>query len=157
MTTLGVLLYGNLGQSFALPQNDWQQVLAEAQRNGWRPAGTHAPPRPLGSRNTPLTWSGSYGQPCGQTILPHDVEQISQALAAVSESKAEIAAIRSFLEECGRGGLLICDAASPEVRMNCDLQALASALTSAGRGAVPASSSADVARADADAASPVRR
>jgi len=82
-------------------------LLALARRNGWKAAGTQAPPRRFTLDAPPSErkpWDGTYTRPEGQSVLREDAEAFASALERASMRHGRL------VRFCRRGGLLICSA-----------------------------------------------
>lgn len=98
-----VILYSPLGQALELERQLWLDALREAEVMGWRPEGTGAPPRLLGTRGGE-PWQGDYGRPCGQEVRREDALEFGLALGRAGT--AEFGAVRDFSL---KSGFLICE------------------------------------------------
>lgn len=98
-------LYNQVGECYPITVKEWEKLLALARKNGWKPAGTQAPPRRLTLVPNPLLqppWDGAYSRPEGQTISRRDAEALAAALERISARYARL------VRFCGCGGILIC-------------------------------------------------
>lgn len=98
-----VILYSPGGQALELERQLWLGALREAEAMGWRPEGTGAPPRLLGTPGGE-PWQGDYRRPCGQEVRREDA--LAFGLALGRASTAEFGGLRDFSL---KSGFLICE------------------------------------------------
>ena len=83
-----VILKSRRGKTFETSAEHWSVFVNVAQRHGWQPAGTLAPPSwPRGE-----VWSGQYGTQDGQRVGDVDARALAAALyeAARAEGLARV-------------------------------------------------------------------
>jgi hypothetical protein len=102
-----IALFDVSGRMLRVGAGAWETALNAARANGWKPAGTGAPPRALmGARET--AWDGRYVEPMGQYTGAADAARFAQALAkAVVRGGGDqgMAELASF---AARGSFIIC-------------------------------------------------
>ena len=110
-----LFLYSPLGECFSFSMDRWKEVLANASRYGWKPAGTVPPAAPFdldAFRPETLTWDDNYTRPLGQIVSPEDAAALAaaveRALTFGSNWKMNRGSgLRAFASFCRRRGFLI--------------------------------------------------
>jgi len=89
------------GRSFLIDNLAWSSALVIAERHGWCPAGTMAPPVSI-SRSQLEKWTGGYLIAAGQEVLKEDAQRFAEAL-----SKTRLQEFAALSEFCRTAGFVI--------------------------------------------------
>ena len=128
-------LFDTSGRLLEITTELWATALNLAMANGWKPAGTTAPPRrwtPEGAVAGLTPWDGRYAEALGQCVTASDAGRFAQALArgVEREGNAQLARLAGF---GSAGGFLVCPLtaelrealqAMPQTEAGTDLQRL---------------------------------
>jgi len=92
---MAVDLKSKRGKTFLTTDEHWSVFLNVAQRYGWQPAGTLAPPSwPRGE-----VWSGQYGTRDGQGVGDEDARALAMALYAAARDDGVARALRDVISQ----------------------------------------------------------
>ena len=81
------------GKTFLTSDEHWSVFLNVAQRYGWQPAGTLAPP----AWPRREVWSGQYGTRDGQRVSDEDARALAAALYDAARSEGVARALRDVI------------------------------------------------------------
>lgn len=96
----------------------WRRALELARANGWRPAGTLAPPLRWDAEDAP--WQGAYDPPVGQQVSRADARALADALAhAASAEPALKPSLYEIAAFCRQAGFLLCPAPEAQDSLIC--------------------------------------
>jgi hypothetical protein len=127
-----VALFDTSGRLVEITAGLWATALNLAMANGWKPAGTTAPPRrwtPEGAIAGLSPWDGRYAKAMGQCVTASDAVRFPQALArgVECEGNAHLARLAGF---ASAGGFLVC-------RLTAELREALQAMPRTAAGALP--------------------
>jgi len=99
---LMISLYNPSGQSLLIDSLTWSSALAVAERYGWRPIGTLAPPISFSGFEEEEEWAGGYAVAAGQLVLREDARRFGEAL-----NRSRFLQYSSLSDFCRSAGFVI--------------------------------------------------